>query len=181
MNFARMLTESPPSLRWHWARIVTATLYRRAFRACGPRTVIVSPLRLRGTERIHLGADVAVYEGCWLEAAETAQLRVGDRVYLGHSVHLHAVDDVEIGHGTMFADNVIVNSGRHSLDSSKTPHGTGPIRIGRDCFIGQNAVVLGGVSIGDRAIVGAGAVVTKDVPAGATVAGVPARVIAGGS
>jgi acetyltransferase-like isoleucine patch superfamily enzyme len=57
--------------------------------------------------------------------------------------------------------------------------GTGPIQIGDGCFIGQRAVVLGGVTIGDGAAIGAGAVVTKDVPAGATAAGVPARVISG--
>ena len=52
-----------------------------------------------------------------------------------------------------------------------------PTKIGRDVWIGANAVILGGVTIGDGAVVAAGAVVTKDVEAGAIVAGVPARLL----
>ncbi|MBJ7326566.1 MAG: hypothetical protein JHC52_04385 [Chthoniobacterales bacterium] len=52
-----------------------------------------------------------------------------------------------------------------------------PTKIGRDVWIGANAVILGGVTIGDGAVVAAGAVVTKDVEAGAVVAGVPARLL----
>ena len=52
-----------------------------------------------------------------------------------------------------------------------------PTKIGRDVWIGANAVILGGVTIGDGAVVAAGAVVTKDVEAGAIVAGVPAKVV----
>ncbi len=52
-----------------------------------------------------------------------------------------------------------------------------PVVIGNRCFLGYNAVVMPGVTIGDNAIIGAGAVVTRDVPSGAVVAGVPARII----
>lgn len=176
MNVARLLTELPPTLRWHWARLVTAVIRRHAFESFGRRSVIVRPLRLRGTSRISIGSDVAVYEGCWLEA-EGGRLAVSDRVYLGHGVHVHAVADVSIGSGVMIADNALVNSGDHLVDDVKTVTSRGPIRIGDGCFVGQNAVILGGVTIGPRAIVGAGAVVTRDVAAGTTVAGVPARVI----
>ena len=53
----------------------------------------------------------------------------------------------------------------------------GPIKIGNNVFIGNNAIILPGVTIGDNVIVGAGAVVTRDIPSGSVVAGVPARVI----
>lgn len=52
-----------------------------------------------------------------------------------------------------------------------------PIRIGSNVFIGMRALIMPGVSVGDKSIIGAGAVVTRDVPAGSVVAGVPARVI----
>lgn len=86
-------------------------------------------------------------------------------------------DEVFVGHGVMFIND-------------KFPHATTPsgelqaaddwemltTRLGRGCSIGSNATILGGVRIGERAQVGAGAVVTRDVPDGAVVAGVPARV-----
>ncbi|WP_311380736.1 DapH/DapD/GlmU-related protein [Arthrobacter sp. ISL-28] len=77
----------------------------------------------------------------------------------------------------MIADGSYVGSGMHPSHDLGTVYGTGPISIGRNCFIGQRAVVLGGVTIGDGAVVGAGSVVTRDIPAGATAAGVPARIL----
>lgn len=181
MNLARVLVELPPSLRWRWGRLVSAVLYRRAFAAFGSGSVIVAPIRLRGVERIRVGAGLAAFERCWIEAEGQATLVIGDRVYLGHGAHVHAVDDVKIGDRVMLADNVLVNSGAHAADELKTISGRGAISIGNDVFVGQNAVILGGVTIGERAIIGAGAVVTRDVPAGATAVGVPARVIGDGS
>ena len=177
MNVARTLTEIAPSLRWHVGRVATAILYRPAFSRIGASSVIVRPLRLRGVERISIGDNCAIYERVWLEAEPGSSLQIGDGVYLGHDVHLHAVDSVTIGSGTMIADGALVNSGRHDNLDAMAVQGTGPIRIGANCFIGQRAMVLGGVTIGDGAVIGAGAVVTRDIPAGTTAAGVPARVL----
>lgn len=177
MNLARALTQVAPAIRWRLGMAATNLLYRRAFKAIGAGTVIVRPLVLRGVERITLGSDCAVYEGTWLAAELGGTLTVGDGVYMGHDVHIHAIDDITIGHGTMIADGALVNSGKHVTEQAMHVVGTGPIRIGEGCFIGQRTVVLGGVTIGDGATVGAGAVVTRDVPAGATAAGVPARII----
>ena len=177
MNIARALTQASPSVRWHVGKILTKTLYRRAFESLGRGTVIVRPLRLRGLARVSVGARCAIYEDVWLEAELSGKLRLGDDVYLGHGVHLHAIDDVTIGSGAMLADGVLVIAGMHVVDESMRTAGTGPITIGDGCFIGQRAIVLGGVTIGGGATIGAGSVVTRDVPAGATAAGVPARVL----
>nr|WP_281368092.1 DapH/DapD/GlmU-related protein [Helcobacillus massiliensis] len=77
----------------------------------------------------------------------------------------------------MFADGVFINSGDHDRRDRSQVRPTGPITIGDGVFLGQRVIVLGGVTIGAGATVGAGAVVTRDVPAGAVVAGVPARPI----
>ena len=82
-------------------------------------------------------------------------------------------DDVYIGHGVVF-----VNDNRPKV--ADTVAGTwrlSPVRVGDGANIGSGALILGGVTIGAGATVGAGAVVTHDVPPGATVAGVPARVL----
>ncbi|MDT0193778.1 acyltransferase [Arthrobacter sp. AB6] len=179
MGIMKFLAEAPPSIRWRLAKAVTTIVYRRAFRALGGGTVVVKPLVLRGVERISLGKRCAIYEGAWLATEGGGNLAVGDDVYLGHDVHLHALDDVTVGSGCVIADGAYIGSSTHLQGDLSTVHGTGPIRIGDRCFIGQRAIILGGVSIGDGAVVGAGSVVTRDVPAGATVGGAPARVLAG--
>lgn len=178
MNIARFITEVPPSLRWRLGALASRLVYRHAFAGFGTGTVIVRPLRLRGTERIRLGSGCSVYEGAWLEAEAGANISIGDRTYLGHDVHVHAVGDVRIGSGVLLADGVLVSSGGHDMSDDKSLVPGAPIVIGDNCFVGQRAIVVAGVTIGDGAIIGAGAVVTRDVPAGATAAGVPARVVA---
>lgn len=176
-GLVRRVVEAPPSVRWHLGRVRTA-LSRRAFAALGPGTVIVRPRVLRGVERIAIGANCAIYDGVWLQVEEGGGLlTIADDVYLGHGVHIHCVDPVTVGTATMIVDDVYIGSADHGRTDRSHVHGTGPIHIGHRVFIGQRAVVLGGVTIGDGATVGAGAVVTRDVPAGATVVGVPARVV----
>lgn len=176
VTFARRLVEDRPGLRWRIGRIATDLVHRRAFGSIGAGTVIVRPHRLQGVERIHLGAGCSVFEGAWLASEpDGGELRIGDHTYLGHGVHLHALDPVTIGSGCVIADGVFVGSSDHDRDDRHRVHGTGAITIGDRVFLGQRAVVLGGVTIGDGATVGAHAVVTRDVPPGVTVVGIPAR------
>ena len=85
---------------------------------------------------------------------------------------------VHIGARTLLGPNVQVYCAEHHKDAAKRAAGLEiacPVHIGDDAWIGGGAIVLGGVSIGEGAIIGAGAVVTRNVPAGATVVGNPAR------
>jgi acetyltransferase-like isoleucine patch superfamily enzyme len=87
-------------------------------------------------------------------------------------------DDVFVGHGVMFINDryprATTGDGQLQTDADWT---VVPTRVKRGASIGSGTVVLCGVTIGEGAMVGAGAVVTADVPPGATVAGVPARVL----
>ncbi|MFV0463469.1 MAG: acyltransferase [Nostocoides sp.] len=179
MTLAQRLTELPPSLRWRLSAFTSQTLYARSFASFGQGSVIVKPLILRGVDCIHVGQDVAVFEGAWLQCEEgKGPLTIGDNTYLGHDVHIHADAPVTIGARCVLADGVFIASTDHLReDPAEGSSATGPISIGDKVFIGQRAVVLGDVTIGARATVAAGAVVTMDVPAGATVGGVPARII----
>lgn len=153
-------------------------MLRRAFASIGHGSVIVKPLVLRGVDRITVGDRCSIYEGAWLQVEPgdpEVGITIGDDTYLGHSVHVHALAPVRIGSRCVLADGVLLNSGDHARADRHDVIPTGPITVGDDVFIGQHAIVLGGVSIGDGATVAAGAVVTRDVAPGATVGGVPAR------
>ncbi|WP_207210608.1 acyltransferase [Nocardioides zhouii] len=157
-------------------RLITGVVYAPAFGSIGEGSVIVRPRRLQGVERIHLGAGCSVFEGAWLASEPGGgELRIGNNTYLGHDVHLHALDPVTIGSDCVLADGVFVGSSDHDRDDRHRVHGTGAITIGDRVFLGQRSVVLGGVTIGDGATVGAHAVVTRDVAPGQTVVGIPAR------
>ena len=85
------------------------------------------------------------------------------------------MDQITIGDLCVFGEQVIIrDDDGHTLDD--TPR-TAPITIGNNVWVGARAMILKGVTIGDGAVVAAGSVVTKDVPGGTLVGGVPARVI----
>lgn len=178
MNLARRLTEIRPSLRWHLGSLATRALYTRSFGHIGARTTIVAPRQLRGVENIFIGDGVAIYAGAWLQCeAGGGPIRIGDGTYLGHDVHLHAFDPLTIGRRCFLVDGVYVGSADHDRTNRAIAVRAGAVTIGDDVFVGQRAIILPGVTIGDGATIGAASVVTKDVPAGAVVAGVPARIV----
>ena len=89
-----------------------------------------------------------------------------------------SLDDITIGDGTFIGPNVNLITTGHGLDpSDRRTTISRPIVLGRNVWIGAAAIVLPGITIGDNSVIGAGAVVTHDVPAGAVAAGNPARVI----
>jgi acetyltransferase-like isoleucine patch superfamily enzyme len=87
-------------------------------------------------------------------------------------------DEVFIGHGVMFINDRYPRATADGGLQTEADWQVVPTRVGRGASIGSGAVILCGVTVGARALVGAGAVVTRDVPEGAVVAGVPARVSA---
>lgn len=105
------------------------------------------------------------------------KLRLAHRACLGDRANAYTLGEITLGEGATIAQEAYLCTGTHDFASPALPLQTTPIFVGKDVFVGVRALVLPGVTIGDRAVVGAGAVVTKDVPPGAIVAGTPARVI----
>ncbi len=108
------------------------------------------------------------------------ELVIGESVWFSPGCTLAVHESVSIGSNCVFAEYVSIHDNNHAGGSFKEPLAgrgfeTAPIRIGRNVWVGAKATILKGVTIGDNAIVGANPVVTRDVPAGATVAGAPAR------
>ncbi|HQT79335.1 MAG TPA: sugar O-acetyltransferase [Rhodopila sp.] len=106
-------------------------------------------------------------------------ISVGDGVFLNFNCVILDVVEVMIGDRTQIGPGVQILAADHPRDAKARSSGLEfgrPIRIGRNVWIGGGAIILPGVSIGDDAVIGAGSVVTRDVPNGATAVGNPARV-----
>lgn len=128
---------------------------------------------------MHFGKYVQLYPNVKLSVCGTenrnASLRIGDNVAIGDRTEIHVGSDCEIGANTLISwDCCIIDRDYHKIGGEENIK---PIKIGKNVWIGCRALILKGVTIGDGAIVAAGSVVTKDVPACAMVAGNPARII----
>lgn len=129
---------------------------RALFAAVGNDVFIEAPFHCSYGINIHLGARVYLNAGCTI--LDSGRVTIGDGSMLGPGVQIYCAE--------------------HHKDVTLRAQGieiARPVAVGADVWIGGGAIILGGVTIGDGAIVGAGSVVTRDVPAGATVAGNPAR------
>ena len=159
--------------------------------ACGSGVICngLPYIRRKGSGRISLGPDVTINAsrwGNWLGTPGSTVLSVEDGATLvlkasaGVSFsHLIANVGIEIGEGSLIgAGCLICDSDMHEV-----PLGSGkavskaPIIIGKDVYIGARCIILKGVTIGDGAVIGAGSVVSKSIPAGALAAGNPATVV----
>lgn len=126
-----------------------------------------------------------VGSGCYFEPPFRANwggqhVKVGDGVYANFNLTL--VDDtyIYIGDHTMFGPNVTLVTAAHPVLPELRERGLQynlPVHIGRNCWLGAGVTVLPGVTIGDNTVVGAGAVVTKDLPANVVAVGVLCRVM----
>lgn len=134
------------------------TLLREAFASVGDGATIRPPFHCDYGYNISLGGGVFLNFGCTV--LDVVAVRIGDRTQIGPGVQILTADHPR--------DPV--------LRAAMLEFGR-PVTIGTDVWIGGGALILPGVTIGDGAIVGAGSVVTRDVPAGATVVGNPARIL----
>ena len=124
-------------------------------------------------------------ENCYIEPPFHANWG-GKHVHFGKNVYanfnLTMVDDTHIyvGDFTMFAPNVTVATAGHPIDPALRERAlqyNAPVHIGRNCWIGAGALIMPGVTIGDNTVIGAGSVVTHDIPARVVAVGNPCRVM----
>ncbi len=178
------------TVRW---RLYNAWI-RRRFAAFGRGTRIYpSPDLLVGEEYVSLGKDVTIGKHVQLTAWDhflgqhfTPEIVIGDGCAIGDGAHITAVNRIELGKNVLTGKYVLISDNSHGAtdpaELEMAPNqrrltSKGPVVIEDNVWIGEKASILSGVHIGKGAIIGAGAVVTKDVPAGHMALGVPARIL----
>jgi acetyltransferase-like isoleucine patch superfamily enzyme len=140
-------------------------------------------------ERIAIGSNVLIKRRCRLEAVNTGAgpdaiyLRIGDNTSMQEGCQVSAARQVSIGKDVLIGANVLITDHDHIYDHPTEPAAAirelkvAPVTIEDGCWLGFGCVILKGVSVGRRAVIGAGAVVTRDIPPYCVAAGIPARVI----
>lgn len=102
--------------------------------------------------------------------------------YINRNCNIIAMDEIVIEGGVTIGPNVCIYDHDHNMayikDKTAAPYVTAPVKIGKNAWIGANSVILKGVTVGDGAVIAAGAVVSKDVPEKTIMGGVPAKEIA---
>jgi acetyltransferase-like isoleucine patch superfamily enzyme len=130
-----------------------------------------------------VGENVFIGKGAWLSLGPSAKLKIGDNTHINDGLVVACNLSVEIGKNVLIADRVFIGDSDHGYKEISKPvmeqrmSETEAVKIEDDGWIGINACILKGVTVGRHSVIGAGAVVTEIVPPYSVVAGNPAKVI----
>ena len=164
-------------------------IYRNRYKFIGKKSYFLNPIFISGMKYMKLGNDVGVWDGArveiideWGEQKFTPELAIGNHVNIGQSLHLTCADKVVIEDNVLISARVSILGINHVTENKDIPildQGiiAKPIIIKEGAFIGIDAVIMPGVTIGRHAIIGANSVVNKNVDDYVTVAGSPAKFI----
>lgn len=119
--------------------------------------------------RLSLGSKLQFRKGFTLLLDESGVVNIGNSVFFNNYCTICAKNEIIIGDGTIFGENVKIYDHNHIYSDQDIPikqqgYTSAPIHIGKHCWIGSNVTILKGVAIGDNCVIGAGCVVYKDVP-----------------
>ena len=177
-----MAPKSPVNSWKRWKSHGHGKFTKKSFAALGKDVVFEEGVLVFHPENIIVGSNVYVGHYTILKGYHQNKLDIGNNVWIGQACFFHSAGGIKIGNEVGIGPGVKIETSAHRLDEldksilhSAIDHA--PVVIEDGCDIGTGAILLAGVHVGKGAQVGAGAVVTGDVPAYAVVAGVPAKVL----
>lgn len=162
---------------------------KHKFGSLGKKSYIHKPQFVSGEKYIFIGNNSGVWNDArievidkWKEQIFNPKLIIGNNVMIGQNLHLTVAECVEIEDDVLITGRVTITDITHLTDDKvksvlQQDIKTKPVKIKEGAFIGMNATILPGVTVGKHAVVGANSVVTKDVPDFSTVVGIPASII----
>ncbi|MGI8864249.1 MAG: acyltransferase [Solirubrobacteraceae bacterium] len=168
------------SLPWNRARIHWELMRRGAFARWPLHGNVLDALR---EGRLQIGEQTLFEPGVWITAPGAARVHIGSGTFLNQGVMVASAELVEIGDHCMFANGCFISDAAHRFDDPDQPvtwqgfTSKGPTRIGDNVWCGAHVVITSGVTIGERSVIGANSVVTRDIPPFSIAAGSPAKVL----
>ena len=175
-----------------WSRIVTrlyTLLLSSQFKEIGRGARIAPPFRYYGLNQIRLGEHAMIHRDCWIQVMgssvddDSARIIIGSHARIGMGSSISAAQQVVVGEHVLLARNVYISDHAHAYENVDVPivdqglAGIAPVSIGRNTWLGQNTVVLPGVTIGQHCVIGANSVVNSSIPDFSVAVGTPARVV----
>ncbi len=160
----------------------TGDFLRSDFERIGENVIFEDGVKVFHPDRISIGDNVYVGHYTILKGHYLGGMVIGDHTWIGQGCFLHGAGTITIGTAVGIGPNVTILTSVHEEGPRHRPILSGPLRFGEIVVedgsdIGVGAILLPGVRIGEGAIIGAGSVVTKDIPAFSVAAGNPARVL----
>ena len=166
-------------------------LVRGGFGSFGQGCTVQATMRCTNPGSIHLGDRVFIGADAWIDCfagyppsgqSFTPRLEIGEGTMIGYHSHIMVVGQMTIGKNVLIADKVYISDNLHGFENIELPVFEQPLThrpvvIEDEVWIGENACILPGVTIGRHSVIGSNAVVTKDVPPYSVVGGAPAKVI----
>jgi acetyltransferase-like isoleucine patch superfamily enzyme len=156
----------------------------------GSESYFIEPYKIRSPHRVHIGDGVGIGARSFLSVIESylgveyePSLRLGNNINISTDVFIHCAGSIEIGNGAGLSARVYIGDANSDYEDPDRPaeeltvDEPSPVRIGDHALVGVGSVILPGVTVGERAYIAAGSVVTRDVPPRSVVFGNPARVI----
>ena len=171
------------SIMSNTAAVLRARYYLRSAQALGPRVRLwgVPMIKNEGLmligDGVRLASEVSTLE---LNTGPQGRLEIGDRVLVNHGCSIGATLLVRIGeHCNIGSQCILIDNAFHQLDPERRNEQpeSAPVILESNVWLATRVIVLPGVTIGRNSVIGAGSVVTRDVPAGTLAAGIPAKVI----
>ena len=187
------------SIKWlvfierHLSDVFRSKLVKNSLYRCGENFSIGNDIELIGADYIVVGNNFSAFKRLRIEAFDrhneysyTPSIIIGDNVSINNDCHIGCVNKITIGNNVLIASRVYISDHSHGISSyidihippsERKVYSKGPVVIEDGVWIGEGACILAGVRIGQYSIVGANAVVNRDVPPYRFVGGVPARII----
>ena len=175
-------------LRYGWNALRTRILWGHRLHALGTRCVLGRKQMVQNPQAVAIGSRVTICDGFVFAdlvpgSGKYPKIKIGNGVIILFRFQCNAAESVTIGDNVLIASNVLITDSDHIVEPGGLPvtrnpkFVTRPVVVEPNCWIGQNAVILKGVTIGRESIVGANSVVTRDVAPYSIVGGNPARLI----